>query len=74
MHTDMTAVPIQSNKIVLNEMKDKCYQSHLTQKKKLMNFLANPVFGLLEQKASYPQKGSNQAALHFFKATLYARN
>ena len=43
MHTDMTAVTIQSNKIVSSELKTtKCYWSHLM-KKNQTNFLANPV-------------------------------
>ena len=42
MHTHMTAVMIQSNKIVSNEVKDKHYSRHLMEKKG-MNSLANPI-------------------------------
>ena len=42
MHTHMTAVMIQSNKIVSNEVKDKHYSRHLMEKNR-MNSLANPI-------------------------------
>ena len=39
----MTAITIQSNKIVSNELKEtKRYESHCTEKSQ-MNFLANPI-------------------------------
>ena len=41
MHTDMTAVTIQSNKILLKVKKTKHYYSHRTEE--LDNFLANPI-------------------------------
>ena len=43
MHTDMTAVTIQSNKSVSNEVKDNQALLELSYGKKQMNFLANPM-------------------------------
>ena len=40
----MTAVKIQSNKIVLSEVKDNQALLEPSYRKKLMNFLANPVY------------------------------
>ena len=44
MHTGMTAVKIQSNKIVLNEVKDNQALPEPSQGKNIMDFLANPIF------------------------------
>ena len=43
MHTDMTAVTIQSNKVVSNEVKDNSTLLELSYGKKVADFLANPV-------------------------------
>ena len=48
MHADMTVVTIQSNKIVLNEMKDNWALLEASCKKHWMNFLANPVCGCIQ--------------------------
>ena len=44
IHTDKTAVTIQSNKIVLNEVKGNKAVLDPSYKKKQMNFLANPIY------------------------------
>ena len=44
MHADMTAVTIQSNKIVSNNIKDNEVLLESSQGKNQMNFLANPTF------------------------------
>ena len=44
MHTDMTAVTIQSTKIVLNEGKDNYALQEPFYRKNQTNFLANPIF------------------------------
>ena len=43
MHADMTAITIQSNKIVLNEVKDNWELLAPSYRKKQMKFLDNPV-------------------------------
>ena len=43
MHTDMTAVTIQSNKIVSTEVQDNWALLQPPYRRKQMNFLANPV-------------------------------
>ena len=43
MHADMTAVTIQSNKIVLNEFKDNKVLLEPPYGKKRMNCLVNPI-------------------------------
>ena len=43
MHTDMTTVTIQSNKIVSNEVKDNEVLQEPCCRKNQTNFLANPV-------------------------------
>ena len=43
MHTDMTAVTIQSSKIVLNEVKDSKALLEPSYGKKQTNLLANPI-------------------------------
>ena len=44
MHADMTAVTIRSNKIVSNEVEDKCLLLEPSYRKKPTNFLANPIY------------------------------
>ena len=44
MHADMTAVTIQSNKFVSNEVKDKYVLLQPSYRKKPMNFLATPIY------------------------------
>ena len=45
MHADMTAVPIQSDKIVLNEVKRQLSTTRATaqKKKNVIDFMANPI-------------------------------
>ena len=44
MHADMTAVTIQSDKMVSNEVKDNEALLEPSYRKNQMNFLANPIF------------------------------
>ena len=53
MHTDMTAVTIQSNKIVSNEVEDNKALLWPFYGKKQMNFLANPVIKFLHFRNLY---------------------
>ena len=44
MHADMTSVTIQSNKIVLNEVKDNEALLEPPYRKNVLDFFVNPIF------------------------------
>ena len=56
MHADMTAVTIQPNKIVLNEIKDNQALLEPSYRKNIRDFLANPIFSSQEKRLSGKQE------------------
>ena len=57
MHTDMTAVTIQSNKIVLNEVKDDYALLEPSYRKNLANFLTTTIKKLFCFKGHHQESG-----------------